>query len=352
MLFLRCLVKQEMKMETAANPVCNIDFSPKWYHDRFGLEFTERFWLDPIARTELNRSMRRVLRETFADVGLGEADPKPMPSIEAYGHRFMSAYWGCQIHYQPDQAPAAIALDDPAQRIESLQLPTIDPSPVVERAMKDAHLLADRYGGCEGSFNEGSPLNNAVSVLGEEILAAIVERPQAAQRILKLMAQAILTMHDSVTARINRTPPSSRRAIRGLGNCPVCMISPKSYEQVVLPVDQWYLSQIGGRGLHHCGAFHPYAEVYKKLEPDGLQIGYLSDRRISRAAFPNTPISLLLEASAIAGQTPAHVQTLVREMVDQAAPTHLVTDISVIDVGPEVSDEAVRAFVTSLPKVA
>ena len=92
-----------------------------------------------------------------------------------------------------------------------------------------------------------------------------------------------------------------------------------------------------------------YAEVYKKLEPDGLQIGYLSDRRISRAAFPNTPISLLLEASAIAGQTPARVQNLVHEMVDQAAPKHLVTDIAVIDVGPEVSDEVVRAFVTSMP---
>ena len=334
-------------MEPRVNPACCIDFSPKWYHDRFGIEFTERFWLDPIARTELNRSMRRVLSETFADVGLGEADPKPMPTIEAYGHRFMSAYWGCQIHYQPDQAPAAIALDDPAGRVESLQPPAIDVSLVVERALKDAALLANRYGGCEGAFNEGSPLNNAVSVLGEEILAAIVERPQAAQRILKLMAQAILTLHDRVTARINRT---SGRTIRGLGNCPVCMISPKSYEQVVLPVDQWYLNQIGGRGLHHCGAFHPYAEVYKALEPDGLQIGYLSDRRVSRAAFPNTPISLLLEASAIAGQTPARVQNLVREMVDEASPKHLVTDIAVIDVGPEVSDEVVRAFVTSLPQ--
>jgi hypothetical protein len=336
-------------MEPRTHPACCIDFSPKWYHDRFGLEFTERFWLDPIARTELNRSMRRVLRETFADVGLGEADPKPMPTIDAYGHRFMSAFWGCRIHYQPDQAPAAVALDDPAGRVESLQLPPVDTSLVVERALKEAHLLADRYGGCDGAVNFGSPLNNAVSVLGEEILAAIVERPAAAQRILRFMGEAIITMHDRVTARINRTPPLSRRAIGGLGNCPVCMISPKSYEEVVLPVDRWFLDQVGCRGLHHCGAFHPYAEVYKKLEPDGLQIGYLSDRRISRAAFPNTPISLLLEASAIAGQTPARVQNLVHEMVDQAAPKHLVTDIAVIDVGPEVSDEVVRAFVTSMP---
>jgi hypothetical protein len=329
-----------------------IDFSPKWYHDRFGLEFTERYWQDPIARTELNRSMRRVLREAFADVGLGEADPKPMPNIDAYGHRFMSAYWGCRIHYQPDQAPAAIALDDPAGRVESLQPPPIDTSLVVERALKEANLLAGRYGGCDGGINYGSPLNNAVSVLGEEILAAIVERPAAAQRILRYMGEAILALHDRVTAPINGTPPSPRRAIGGLGNCPVCMISPQSYEQVVLPVDRWFLGQIGCRGLHHCGAFHPYAEVYKKLEPDGLQIGYLSDRRISRAAFPNTPISLLLEASAIAGQTPARVQSLVHEMVDQAAPRHLITDIAVIDVGPEVSDEVVRAFVTALPKVA
>ena len=60
----------------------------------------------------------------------------------------------------------------------------------------------------------------------------------------------------------------------------------------------------------------------------------------------------MLEASAIAGQTPARVQNLVHEMLDQAAPEQLVTDIAVVDVGPEVSDENVRAFVTSLPKVA
>ncbi len=339
-------------METKPSIFCYIDFSPKWYHERFGLDFTERSWLDPIARTELNRAMRRVLRETFGDVGLGEADPKPMPKIEAYGDRFMSAYWGCRIHYQPDQAPAAIALDDPAERVERLLPPTMDASPVVERALKEARVLADRYGGCDGAINYGSPLNNAVSVLGEEILAAIVERPQAAQRILRLMGQAILDLHDRVTARVNNTPPSPRRAIGGLGNCPVCMISPKSYEEVVLPVDRWFIHQIGGRGLHHCGAFHPYAEVYKKLEPTGLQIGYLSDRRVTRAAYPTTPISLLLEASAIAGQTPARVQSLVHEMIDQAAPRHLVTDILVADAGPEVSDELVRAFVTALPKVA
>ena len=336
-------------MEPRFSPFCYIDFSPKWYHDRFGLDFTERFWLDPIARTELNRTMRRVLRETFPDVGLGEADPKPIPTIDAYGHRFMSAYWGCQIHYQPDQAPAAIALDDPAEQVESLQPPAMGTSPVVERALKEAHLLADRYGGCDGGINYGSPLNNAVSVLGEEILAALVERPAAAQRILMLMGEAILALHDRVTAPINGTPPSPRRAIVGLGNCPVCMIAPRTYQEVVLPVDRWFIGQISGRGLHHCGAFHPYAEVYKALEPDGLQIGYLSDRRVSRAAYPTTPISLLLEASAIAGQTPARVQDLVHEMIDQAAPEHLVTDVAVVDVGPEVSDELVRAFVTSLP---
>ena len=217
--------------------------------------------------------------------------------------------WGCDIYYQADQAPAAIVLDDPAGRIEGLDLPDFAESDVTRRAMADAKLLRNRYGTCEGQFNGGSPLNNAVSVLGEEILAAIIERPAAAQRVLRLMGQALLTTFDRVTVPINRLNREGKPALGGLGNCPVCMISPQSYREVVLPVDQWYLDQIDGRGLHHCGRFDPYAEVYKGLRPSSLQIGYTSDRRISRQAFP---------------------------------------DVAVVDIGPEVSDEGIRALKTAL----
>jgi len=333
-------------------PIAHIDFSPKWYHDRFGLEFGERFWLDPIARTELHRNMRRLMHEVFADVGLGEADPKPMPNIEAYGHRFMSAFWGCEIHYQADQAPAAIVLDNPDERIESFEMPSTDLSKPIQKALSEAKLLESRYGSCDPMINGGGPLNNAVSVFGEDILAAIALRPLAAQRALMLMVEGIFAVYDALTARLTRAGPAGKRALVGIGNCPVSMISPEMYRQVVLPADQHYFRGIQGRGLHHCGAFHPYAQVYKALEPDALQIGYTSDRRMTRDAYPGTPISLLLEASAIAGQTPSTVRNLVHEMLDQAAPMELITDIAVSDVGPEVSDDAVKAFVESLPKRA
>lgn len=334
--------------QTEHKPTVSIDFSPKWFHARWGLDFGERAWRDPIRRTEQDRQMRRLMHEVYGDVGLGEADPAPRPNIEAYGHRFMSAVWGCEILYQPDQAPAALVLDNPDEQIDRIECPSVPALEITERALSEAKLLESRYGRCDGMVNWGGPLNNAVSVLGEDILAAIMLRPDAARRVLMQMTQTIFDVYDTVTARVNRTPSGGKRPIGGIGNCPVCMVSPESYRDVVLPADLFFFQGIQGRGLHHCGAFHPYAQVYKAIGPESLQIGYTSDRRATREAYPQTPISLLLEASAVAGKSPAAVTDLVQTMVAQAAPANLVIDISVIDVGPEVSDDAVMALRTAL----
>ena len=68
-------------------PPVTIEFSAKWFHTRFGLDFGEKSWRDPILRTEQDCQMRRLLHEAYGELGIGEADPKPRPNVEAYGPR-------------------------------------------------------------------------------------------------------------------------------------------------------------------------------------------------------------------------------------------------------------------------
>ena len=63
--------------------------------------------------------------------------------------------------------------------------------PVVEKAFSDAVRLKQAFGKMQVGINFGVPLNNAVSVYGEEILAACVGEPELATWVLRQMAEAI-----------------------------------------------------------------------------------------------------------------------------------------------------------------
>lgn len=327
-------------------PTLNISFAPAWWHARYVMDFGEQAWQDPLARTERDREMRRLLFERFGEVGLGEQGPAPRPNLEAYGDRFMAALWGCEIRYFPDQAPAAVPVPNVRERMENLEVPDLASSPVIRQALEDARLLEERYGWCEGSINLGGPLNNAVSVFGEEILSACLAEPKLARRTLQKMAEALLAVHDQVVCRINGVAVTSPRPAGGLGNCPVCMISPQTYREVVLPADLWFRNQFREFGLHHCGSFHPYNEVYQELRPDSLDVGWETDRRATRRAFPHTAMSLMLEASALVGTDQVAIDDLIARMVEDGGPPELITRIWVAEAGPDLPDETVRSLMT------
>jgi hypothetical protein len=308
--------------------------------------FGEEVWRDPLRRIERDCDLRRLLYERFGDVGLGERDPEPRPTIEAYGHRFMAALWGCEIRYLPNQAPAAVALPDAAERMAHLSVSDLDASPVIGRAFAEAGLLEARYGSCDGAINLGGPLNNAVSVLGEEILYACLAAPELARRVLQTMAEALLAVYDRVTCRINRWPVASPRPSAWIGNCPVCMISPETYRQVVLPADLWWRGNFREFYIHHCGVFHPYAEVYQALRPAMLDVGWGTDLRAARRAYPTVPMSLELQDSALMGKGEADLDALLAQMAEDAGPRELVTRIWLAEACPETPDATVRALMT------
>jgi len=77
------------------------------------------------------------------------------------------------------------------------------------------------------------------------------------------------------------------------------------------PTRRWFCRWICGcapqfKGrflLHHCGIFHPYVDVYKPLNPTGWDLGWGTDLRVARAAFPDLPISTYIDVSALRGIT-------------------------------------------------
>ena len=320
-------------------PKIDITFAQAWWHKYY--------------RAELERgvSRERLLYDRFGDVGLGQAEPTDEPPVvgDEYGDRFMAAFWGCEVVCQPGHAPAAIPLPNAMARMENLEVPDLASSPLVIRTLEKAEQLKAQHGRCRSGVSIGGPMNTAVSVFGDELLHVCAAEPDLARHVHQKMAEAIVAIHDHVVCVIEDTDVAeAHRRIWGVGNCPVCMISPQMYIDVVRPADLWLKEQfpVDGFSVHHCGLFHPYVEAYRPLAPTVLDVGPGTDLRITRAAYPQAKMSTFLEVAGAAKMSPDEMDAVVTKMIEDAAPIELFTRIRIADAGPEVSDETVRNWVT------
>jgi hypothetical protein len=132
----------------------------------------------------------------------------------------------------------------------------------------------------------------------------------------------------------------------------VGQISPRTYHEVVLPVDLWLRNQFTGpMNLHHCGLFHPYTDVYQPLRPQSLDVGPGTDLKATRAAYPYTPVSTFIEVGWLISATQAQIDALVAQMCRDASPLELFTYIRVAEMGPEISDDTVRSLMTVYERI-
>lgn len=325
----------------------DIVFSHAWYHKNYGFDFSEdSAWADPIKMTETNREMTRVLYDRFSEIGLGDKDPKPMPTLNAYGHRFGPAMFGCEIHYCKDQAPAAITKNLDLDEMAKLDVIDMEKSEVIQKAWHDTRILEDRYGFCNGGVFFGSPINTAVSAFGEQFLMACALEPETAQHVMKTIHESALRVRNELSCAINPMNFPKETDRWGLGNCPAIMFSPKMYRDVILSVDKWMRSQYRYFSIHHCGVFDKYIEIYKELNPTELDIGGGSNYKAIRSAFPDAHFSLIINAPDIENKTISEIDELIGNMVSDSGPIDKLYYMYVSDLCQDIDDNKIRAIGT------
>ena len=323
-----------------------INFNENWNHCKLGMDYSKPNWDDPRIRTDSQMAVERTLHQRFGDVGIGNPDPAPKPNIMAYGHRFFAALFGCEIVYFADQAPCALPLRGGYDLLRELEVPDLTNSAIIERAWTEAELLKREYGLCLGDINTGSPLNNAVTVFNELFLTALYEEPALAQHVLRVFMETQIAVYQKFQHEIDPEHYPLEAYNQGYGNGHAVMVSPEQYKEVILPVDKEYRARSNHFGLHHCGVFDRYAELYTELHPDSLDVGAGSDYAYMRSVFPDTPTSLIID--------PAHVEGLDRDaldrhiagMVEGAAPYGLITSLWTSDFSAGMTDENIRDLAT------
>ena len=323
-------------------------FSEAWLHERYGLEFGERYFMDPLFRTEQDREARRLLHERFGALGLGQKDPAAQPHLEICGHRFLPALLGCKILYQSDQPPAVQhLLSSSAREIAAILKPDLTANPWAEEFRRQAIILIDRYGSVDASINHGGPLNVASNALGLETFLHLAEPSAEFRGFLRLIAELCLETYDQLTLPFN--PHLDRARELFLGNCPVMMLGPTTYRNEVFPADAYVRTHVKKFGLHHCGPMDRYLEQYQALGPcEYIEVGWGSDISKVRQAFPATTLDLMINIPNVQAMPRGELKDLLQAMVSQGAPRSLIRDIYLADIGPEVPDATVESFVSAV----
>ncbi|MCR5264130.1 MAG: hypothetical protein K6D94_09670 [Clostridiales bacterium] len=108
-----------------------------------------------------------------------------------------------------------------------------------------------------------SVLNIAINLYGQEILVAMMTDPEAARHDLKIINDALISMHrwyldNFPMERLQPVVSFSRTQPPGYGQlcgCSTQLISPKLYEEFIMPLDDELLAAYPHGGMIHlCGA--------------------------------------------------------------------------------------------------
>ena len=323
-------------------------FSEAWLHARYGMTFGKKYCSDPVFRTEQDREARRLLYERFGQAGVGEKDPQPRPHLEVCGHRFLPGLFSCEIVFQDDQAPTCHHLPvTSAAEIAAIPRPDLTTNRWALEFRRQGAVLLSRYGATDAAINFGGPLNGAVTILGNEGLLYLSESPEIMTKFLSLLADVCVEAYDNLTVAFDPQAAGGRQLF--IGNCPVMMISPATYANVVLPADLHYRRQIKDFGLHHCGPMDRYLGAYQQLQPvEFIEVGWGSSVAAVHKAFPDSTLDLMINIYDLQNMSRPEVRELIVKMVREAGPRACLRDVWVADIGPEVPDGIVLDFVNAV----
>jgi uroporphyrinogen-III decarboxylase len=329
-------------------------FNPNWWRQTAGISFDEGFYLDSATRIANDMTMRRVLFEQYGAWGLGEADPRPRPiigSVHVAGGFVIPALLGAHIRFGAEAAPQPEPMHVTPEQIDALEKPDWQHMWPMNRLIADMDALEAEFGYVAGDLNTDGVLNAAYHLCGQQLFADFYDAPQRARRVLETIGELIVEVAEYVHARTGSYSISVNRMAELLSptpfihsNCSVQMISPKSYRQMQLPVEQKMAERMQPYGIHHCGSnTHIVASEYARLPVSYVEVGWGSDVARCREALPDVILNLRLNPVRMLTCTAAEITRDTEYLLGAAAPLDRV-GVCCINMDAGTPDENILAM--------
>jgi uroporphyrinogen-III decarboxylase len=306
-------------------------FNPNWWHKTAGISFDESFYFDATMRIRNDVIMRRVLYERFGDMGMGEADPRPRPIIGSQhvaGGFIIPALFGAEIRFEKDAAPQPMPGGMNAAQIDAFEKPDFRTTWPMNEFIEQMDALEEIWGYVVGDMNTDGLLNTAYHFYGQELFIDFYMAPERVRRFLDIIGELIVDVALYLRERTGAVSISVNRMVEHVdplmffhANCSVQMISPDSYRDMQLAVEQRMAERIQPYGIHHCGNnLHKVAPLYAELPLAMAGVGWGSDVAAVQEALPGVFLNLRLSPVRMLQATPREIAADTEKLLLEAGP--------------------------------
>lgn len=328
-----------------------IGFTPKWYRDKLGIDFGERWHTDPAYRRDSVIAMRDELRRRFPGTRIGGIDRPDAPLdllTGVYGACPVAAIYGVPIVYAEDKWPDCEHKYLTDGEIDDLESPGLDTNPFFRRLMDQVEWIAAKEERIEGFINWQGVLNNAHRLRGEQIFYDILNAPERCRRLFDCVCTTMI----EATRRLRERQRASGVDLTffTVSNCLVNMVSPDQYRDLLLPFDLRIAETTDCIGIHNCAwNADPYLNDYATVPHVGyIDMGLDSNLARARELFPDARRALMYTPMDLANKSPDEIGDDLEKIARDYAPC----DIVFADIEAGTPNERVLAVVDMCNRIS
>jgi len=269
----------------------SLGFEPAWFHNRCGVNFTEKWHKDPFYRYESLIKMKKELCQRFPSVSYWNEDNKDdLATISGcYGAYVIPMVCGFPLVYEKDRWPEINKNKEKfsVKEIEELNTDNILSSSFTEEIFHQMDIIEAEWGKIHGYLNWQGVLNNAFHLRGENIFTDFYDKPALVHYFFSIISDVMIKLAQKVQKKQRESSFYINHFC--VSNCTVNMVSPDIYREFLLPYDN-KISESGFErfGMHTCNwNVTPYLEEIKKIPKVGyLDMGIMSDMKKVKKMFP------------------------------------------------------------------
>ena len=291
--------------ETAELPFLRpeIGFTPRWYAKSLGIDFGEKWHIDPSYRRQTRIEMRLELDKRFPGTHIGRNGENTSDILTGtYGASAIAAIYGVPIRYDREQWPSSEHHYFSEEEVDNLTPPDLDQNPFFQALMDQVDWIGENEGKINGFMNWQGVLNNAQRLRGQDIFMDMFLAPE---RTIHLLDCVCTTMIDAAK-RVHQKQLAFGASLPffTVSNCLVNMVDPELYEEFLLPFDQKIAASFDTIAIHNCAwSATPYLDHYARVPGVAyIDMGKDSDLPRARELFPETRRAIMYTPMELANK--------------------------------------------------
>lgn len=313
-------------------------FTPAWYAHHLAIDFGERWHREPAYRRQTILSMRRFLKKEFPGCNIGgcEEPDQPLDLLTGvYGGCIVPALYGLTVTFDSNQWPNCRpdfkTLDD---LVQQGPLAVAD-TPLLQDLLAQMEWIAAEEGAITGHLNWQGILNNGQRLLGPELFVQMLTEPERCRSGFSHIYQTMVDASALIQQRQRQSGFDTD--FFTVSNCSVNMLSPATYEQMLLPFDEKFAAGVSSLAIHNCAwKADPYLPAYARIDNVGyIDMGIETDLRLAKTLFPQARRALMYTPMDFHNKPVAAIKADLAIVVEELAPCDIV--FADLDLGVENS---------------